>query len=144
MVRSVLHYGALEVLRVEEQAGPMAAAAVAEQQREEGRAWQEAEAELRGLQPSQTVPAAGQEEAEEVPVCSCVLEVVVALGARETRRYFRCYARLEKRDAVEVVVAHARLHLEVEGPCGVAALTMAVEVSPACLRDLLARTCEGV
>lgn len=143
-MRSVLHYGVLEVPRAGEQAGPMAVVVVAEQQREEARAWQEAEAELQGLQPSQTVPAAGQEEAEEVPACFCAPEVEEALGARETRRYFRCYARLEKRDAVEVVGAHVRLHLEAEGPCGVAAPKMAVEVSPAFLRDLLTRKCEGV
>lgn len=140
----MLHYGALEVPRVGEQAGPTAAAEVAEQQREEGRAWQEAEAERRGLQPSQTVPAAGQEEEAEVPACFCALEVVEALGARETRRYFRCYARLEKRDAAEVVGEHARLHLEAGEPCDVVAPTMAVEVSPAFLRDSLARRCEGV
>lgn len=144
MVRSVLHYGALKVPTVGEQAGPMAAAEVAEQQREEARAWQEVEAELRGLQPSQTVPAAGQEEAEEGPACFCALEVGEAPGARETQRYFRCYGQPEKRDAVEVVGAPARLHLEAGGPYGEAEPTMAVEVSPAFRRDLLARRCEGV
>lgn len=79
-----------------------------------------------------------------MPACFYALEVVEALGARGFRRYFRCYAPLEKRDAAEVVGAHVRLRLVAEGPCGAAAPTMAVEASPAFLRDLLARRYEGV
>ncbi len=144
-MRSVLHYDALEVEKVEVQAGPMAAVEVAGQQREEERASQGAEAGVLGLQPSRTVPAAGRVEAEEVLACFYARGVVEAQGAREIRRYFHCYAQLEMRDAAEVAAEErVRLHLEAEEPCGAVALRMVWEVSRVFLRGLLARTCEGV